>query len=301
MNAAHPSNAPPTFQVTPQLVFGLLIVFVGVIFTLDELGIAAARNYLRYWPSAIIAIGALKLLQARDSGGAFVGLFVTLVGGWLQAEELDLLHLNLRDVWPLGLILFGGYLVWQGLTARPDPPRTPPLPPEVDPFPPIEAGFSSGGWNPPSSATSPSSSSSFASNSGARRDSGDSTYSGQSSTDGSARSSSNDNSTMTVVAVMGGVARGNNSRAFRRADLFAFMGGCEIDLRKAAINGEAVVDIFCMWGGIEIRVPVDWTVVSQVVPLMGGVDDKTRPPQAATAHRLTLRGMALMGGVEVKN
>ena len=34
---------------------------------------------------------------------------------------------------------------------------------------------------------------------------------------------------------------------------------------------------------------------------MGGVEDKTRPPQAATAHRLTLRGMALMGGVEIKN
>ena len=106
---------------------------------------------------------------------------------------------------------------------------------------------------------------------------------------------------MTVVAIMAGVTRGNNSPAFRRADLFAFMGGCEIDLRKAAINGEAIIDLFCMWGGIEIRVPEDWTVVSQIVPLMGGVDDKTRPPQTASGHRLTLRGMALMGGVEVKN
>jgi hypothetical protein len=34
---------------------------------------------------------------------------------------------------------------------------------------------------------------------------------------------------------------------------------------------------------------------------MGGVEDKTRPPQAATAHHLTLRGVALMGGIEIKN
>jgi predicted membrane protein len=106
---------------------------------------------------------------------------------------------------------------------------------------------------------------------------------------------------MSAMAILGGVSRGNNSKTFRAADLVAIMGGCEIDLRKAAINGEAVIDVFAIWGGIEIRVPEDWTVVSQVTPLLGGVDDKTRPPQGATAHRLTLRGVAIMGGVEIKN
>ena len=106
---------------------------------------------------------------------------------------------------------------------------------------------------------------------------------------------------MTAMAFLGGVSRGNNSTAFRGADLMAVMGGCEIDLRRAAINGEAVIDVFTLWGGIEIRVPEDWTVVSKIVPLMGGVEDKTRPPQGATAHRLVLRGFAIMGGVEIKN
>ena len=274
MNGFRPARAEPAFQVTPQLVFGLLIVFVGIVFTLDELGVAGATGYLRYWPSALILIGVLKLLQARDGGGAFVGLFLTLVGGWLQAEELDLIRLSLRDVWPIGLILFGGYLVWQGLTKRPTAPPVP-APPQFDPMPPIDASFGSGGWEPAPRETV---------------------------TDTSPRPAApHDNSAMTVVAIMSGVTRGNNSPAFRRADVFAFMGGCEIDLRKAAINGEAIIDLFCLWGGIEIRVPDDWTVVSQIVPLMGGVDDKTRPPQTAGAHRLTLRGMALMGGVEIKN
>ena len=292
MSGFRPASAEPGFQVTPQLVFGLLIVFVGIIFTLDELGIAGATSYLRYWPSAIILIGVLKLLQARDGGGAFVGLFLTLVGGWLQAEELDIIRLSLRDVWPIGLILFGGYLVWQGLAKGATAPPAP-APPQFDPLPPIDASFGSGGWepSPPPSA------------SGAPRDrSSQSTVRGETFTDTPPRPGApHDNSAMTVVAIMAGVTRGNNSPAFRRADLFAFMGGCEIDLRKAAINGEAVVDLFCMWGGIEIRVPEDWTVVSQIVPLMGGVDDKTRPPQSASGHRLTLRGMALMAGVEIKN
>ena len=290
MNGVQSSNAPPAFHITPQLVFGLLIVFVGIVFTLDELGVAGATNYLRYWPTALIIIGILKLLQARDGGGAFVGLLLTLVGSWLQAEELNLIRISLRDVWPIGLVLFGGYLVWQGLQTRhaSAAPSAPSFPPPLEPLPPIDGGFSSGGWEPAQNSTSSASS--------APKPPPANTF-----TDSGPRRSGHDNSSMSVVAIMAGVTRGNNSSRFRRADLLAFMGGCEIDLRKAAINGEAVIDIFCLWCGIEIRVPEDWTVVSHLVPIMGGVEDKTRPPQAATSHRLTLRGMALMGGVEIKN
>jgi hypothetical protein len=112
---------------------------------------------------------------------------------------------------------------------------------------------------------------------------------------------SDTNSTLSAVAVLSGVNRGNNSRTFRGGDLTAIMGGCEVDLRHAAIDGEAIIDVFAMWGGIEIRVPEDWTVIGRVTPLLGGFDDKTRPPQGAGAHRLIVRGMVIMGGVEVKN
>jgi len=37
------------------------------------------------------------------------------------------------------------------------------------------------------------------------------------------------------------------------------------------------------------------------MPLRGGFEDKTRPPQGATMHRLVVRGLVIMGGVEVKN
>jgi hypothetical protein len=109
------------------------------------------------------------------------------------------------------------------------------------------------------------------------------------------------NSTLSALAVLGGMNRGNNSRTFRGGDLTAVLGGCEIDLRQAAIDGEAVLEVFAMWGGIEIKVPDDWTIVGRVTPILGGFDDKTRPPLGATAHRLVVRGFAIMGGIEVKN
>lgn len=112
---------------------------------------------------------------------------------------------------------------------------------------------------------------------------------------------SDSNSIVSAVAILGGVNRGNNSGTFRGGDLTAIMGGCEVDLRQAKINGEAIVDVFAMWGGIEIKVPEDWTVVGRVTPLLGGFEDKTRPPQGASEHRLVVRGFVLMGGIEVKN
>ena len=122
-----PQTGPASggFKITPQLIVGLLIIFVGVVFTLDELGFSPALNYLRYWPMAIVVIGVVKMLQAREGGGAFVGLLCALVGAWLQAEELDIIHIRLWQIWPLALVLFGGYLVWQGLLGR-EPLRPPP-------------------------------------------------------------------------------------------------------------------------------------------------------------------------------
>lgn len=102
------------------------------------------------------------------------------------------------------------------------------------------------------------------------------------------------------MAVLGGGSRGNNSRSFQGGELTAVLGGWDVDLRQAAIDGEAVIDVFALCGGIEIRVPEDWTIVGRVTPVLGGFEDKTRAPQGAT-HRLIIRGIAIMGGIEVKN
>ena len=113
--------------------------------------------------------------------------------------------------------------------------------------------------------------------------------------------SSDANAVITGTAILSSVVRGNNSSNFRGGDLTAVMGGCEIDLRNASIDGDAVIDVFALWGGIEIRVPADWTVVSQITPVLAGVEDKTRPPQTASRHRLILRGVIVMAGVEIQN
>lgn len=110
-----------------------------------------------------------------------------------------------------------------------------------------------------------------------------------------------DDGNITGVAILGGLKRVNNSADFRSAELTAIMGGCDIDLRQASIkNSPAVINIFTMWGGVDIKVPNDWSVEVQGLPLLGGFDDKTFHPQSST-KRVIVKGMAVMGGVEIMN
>ena len=109
-------------------------------------------------------------------------------------------------------------------------------------------------------------------------------------------------SSVNGVAILGGFQRSENSQEFQGGDLMAIMGGCEIDLRQAAIAAdEASIDTFAMWGGIKIKVPQTWNVILHGFPFLGGFDDKTVKPSDPSAKRLVIRGTAIMGGVEITN
>lgn len=104
-------------------------------------------------------------------------------------------------------------------------------------------------------------------------------------------------------AVMSGISRRNASQAFRGGDLSAVMGGIQLDLDQAKpLGGRAVIDVFAVWGGIEIRVPEDWRVEMEATPVMAGVESSARlAPGVEAVGTLVVRGFVMMGGVEVKN
>src|SRR5512138_34686 len=59
-----------------------------------------------------------------------------------------------------------------------------------------------------------------------------------------------------MTAVLGGAKAVSHASDFRGGQALATLGGCEIDLRHASIaeGGEAIIDTFAFWGGIEIKV-----------------------------------------------
>jgi predicted membrane protein len=103
-----------------------------------------------------------------------------------------------------------------------------------------------------------------------------------------------------ITALLGGVQRRITTQNFRGGEITAFMGGADLDLRSASIESEAVITVFAAMGGISLKVPPDWTVILQGMPIMGGFDEKTIEPKDS-GKRLVIKGYAIMGGVEVRN
>jgi len=109
-------------------------------------------------------------------------------------------------------------------------------------------------------------------------------------------------SVINYTAIMGGFKHRIATQDFRGGEITAIMGGCDLDLRQASIQGEAVLNVFAMCGGITLKLPVDWTVVFDGTPIMGAFDEKTVPQTGpGSGKRLVVRGYVIMGGVEVRN
>lgn len=109
---------------------------------------------------------------------------------------------------------------------------------------------------------------------------------------------------MRQFVILGGLETRNESEHFEGGEVTVMLGGLDLDLRGARITGDrAVIDITAVLGGVEIRVPREWRVVASGTPLLGGWEDKSehREEPGRPSPTLELRGIAVLGGVEVGN
>jgi hypothetical protein len=105
-----------------------------------------------------------------------------------------------------------------------------------------------------------------------------------------------------MVAALGGVERKGRWIPARQTYAVAVMGGMHLDFREALLPpGETEVWIFTIMGGAEIVVPPGLAVESDGIAIMGGFEHREDAPmnQDPNAPVLRLKGLALMGGVEV--
>jgi class 3 adenylate cyclase len=105
------------------------------------------------------------------------------------------------------------------------------------------------------------------------------------------------------IAVMSGSQAKGRWRLNGRTTAVAVMGGCDIDLRHAEIDGsEVVITAVAFWGGIQIIVPEGFDVELEGFSFMGGRDLKLRNvPRVPGSPRIRVRGFALMGGISVES
>jgi predicted membrane protein len=104
-----------------------------------------------------------------------------------------------------------------------------------------------------------------------------------------------------VSALLGGVDTKNESDDYQGGRATAILGGVVLDLRHATIKKEATLDVFVLCGGVELKVPEHWVIRSQVMPVLGGIENKTNVTDKPKAPVLTIVGTVALGGVEIKH
>jgi len=99
-----------------RLIGGVLLLFLGGLFVLQNLGYVKAGNLDDYWPLLLIWIGVTRMWTR---GGHFAsGLVLLLMGVFFLLDRLDVFWIPMRQLWPVVLIVLGLGLIADVLIAR---------------------------------------------------------------------------------------------------------------------------------------------------------------------------------------
>ncbi|MDB5253098.1 MAG: hypothetical protein JWP27_2267 [Flaviaesturariibacter sp.] len=106
-----------------------------------------------------------------------------------------------------------------------------------------------------------------------------------------------------VTAVFGGVKKTVLTKNFRGGEVTSVMGGSEIDLTQADINGTVTIDVTTVFGGSKLIVPPTWDVQNDIAAVFGGVDDKRQVVGVSMDPNkvLILEGTCVFGGIEIRS
>lgn len=242
-------NNDTTRSVPSQMVLGVLVIAMGLLFLLDNLDIIEFHRALSFWPLAFIVFGIVKLFDSRSANSLLVGGLLVAAGLAMLFNRLGFFYVSWRTVWPVLLMACGAVVVFRAFGAK-------------------RHGHTVDMTKPGSPSTGPEAPS---------------------------------DTVVNATAILGGFERRIITQDFRGGEITAILGGCDLDMRGASIDGEAVLNVFALFGGISIKCPPDWTVVVHGTPILGGFEEKVAAPPPGVNKRLVVTGYAIMGGVEVRN
>jgi predicted membrane protein len=104
------------------------------------------------------------------------------------------------------------------------------------------------------------------------------------------------------TTVFGGIKKTLFTKNFQGGDIVNILGGTEINLSQADINGRVTLDVTQIFGGTKIIVPPHWEIKPEMAAIFGGIDDKRSFHNATIDHSkvLVLKGTSIFGGIEIR-
>ncbi|RYZ94740.1 MAG: hypothetical protein EOP47_27235 [Sphingobacteriaceae bacterium] len=245
---------------------GLVLLLIGMVFLLDNLNINVP-HWITSWHMILLVIGLIVGVKHNFRGAGWI--IMVAVGGIFTLNDFAELNLNMGNLWPLILIGIGLSLILRPKKGCKKHKFRKHLAQQPDFTDPIQA------------STDPM---------------------GSTGTTGSA-ATGHPEDFLDSVNVFGGSHQKVFTKNFKGGDILAIFGGCDVDLTQADFQNEITIEVTAIFGGCKIIIPPTWEVKSEVTAIFGGVDDKRNlmPSVDGGTKRVVLRGLALFGGVEIKN
>lgn len=96
-----------SYEWRRQLVWGLVVVALGLAFLLDQMGMVEIRGIWHYWPLLLVAVGVNRMIGYPTPKEFTSGLWTMFVGLWLFAVFEGMFGLTFWNSWPF-MIIAGG-------------------------------------------------------------------------------------------------------------------------------------------------------------------------------------------------
>lgn len=106
------------------------------------------------------------------------------------------------------------------------------------------------------------------------------------------------------TTVFGGIKKTLFTKNFKGGEIVNILGGTEINLSQADVNGRVELEVTQIFGGTKIIVPPHWEIKPEMAAIFGGIDDKRSFYQNTSIDQnkvLVLKGTSIFGGIEIKN
>lgn len=212
-----------------RALIGILLVAVGAVFLLDNLGFDIYIPYFLFsWPAIFVILGIINLL----SGSGRTALIFFAIGAAFYLHHYDVVSIG--EMWPLVLIIIGLSFIFR----RKSEPRN---------------------------------------------------------------ISETDEDYIDEVAIFGGTERKFISDNLKGGKITSIFGGSEIDLRGSKAQDGAVIEVFCMFGGVELMLPEDWKINMDATAIFGGFSDSRKNITGSSETTVHIKGFTMFGGGEIKN
>jgi predicted membrane protein len=101
---------------------------------------------------------------------------------------------------------------------------------------------------------------------------------------------------------MAGVKKNIISKKFKGGEITNVLGGAELNLSQADFEGTITLEITNVLGGTKLVIPANWEIQSEVVSVMGSIEDKRPIITNVNVEKnkvLVLRGTVFMGGIDI--